>query len=330
MLCDNEGQLERLEELLGRGPGASPSGLILAVGALDGGFALPGLMVFTDHQIFRRARRIRRPRRYRQASPAGVVAALKPGDVVVHLEHGIGIYRGMQTIAVGEGTLDVAAVEYEGGDLLHVPLYRIDQLERYRGVEASGRDAPPPKLHHLGGKRWARQRDQAQAAIHRLAVELLDLYARRQIAPGFAFPPDTRWQRELESSFLYEDTPDQRKATDAGEAGHGGAAADGPPGGRRRRLRQDRDRGARGVQGGAGGQAGGGARAHDDPRGAARRAPSASGWPTTRCRLVVAVALPQPPRSSGRRWPTWPPARWTSSSARTGCSRPTSCSRTSA
>jgi transcription-repair coupling factor (superfamily II helicase) len=214
VLCDNEGQIERLEELLAEGPGRFPAGLTLALGALDGGFAIPGLTVFTDHQVFRRARRIRRPRRYRVAPPAGAAEPLKPGDVVVHLDHGVGIYRGIQTIAVGEGTLDVAAVEYEGGDLLHVPLYRIDQLERYRSVEAST-DAPPPKLHNLGGKRWKRQRDQVQAAINQLAVELLDLYARRQVVPGFAFPPDTRWQRELESSFLYEDTPDQRAATDA-------------------------------------------------------------------------------------------------------------------
>ena len=214
VLCDNEGQIERLEELLEEGPGRFPAGLSLALGALDGGFALPGLTVFTDHEVFRRARRIRRPRRYRQAPPAGATAALQPGEVVVHLDHGLGIYRGIQSITVREGTVEVAVVEYEGGDLLHVPLYRIDQLERYRSVESSP-DAPPPKLHHLGGKRWKRQRDQVQAAIDQLAVELLDLYARRQVSPGFAFPADTRWQRELESSFLYEDTPDQRAAAEA-------------------------------------------------------------------------------------------------------------------
>ncbi len=216
--------------------GASPSARTLAVGALDGGFAIPGLAVFTDHEMFRRARRIRRPRRYRQASPLGAVAALKPGDAVVHLEHGIGIYRGLQTIAVGDGTLDVAAVEYHGGDLLHVPLYRIDQLERYRGVDADGAEAPVPRLDHLGGKRWARVRRQAEESVHRMAAELLDLYARRKLTPGFAFPPDTKWQRELESSFLYEDTPDQRRATDGGEGGHGAGAADGPAGRRRRRA----------------------------------------------------------------------------------------------
>jgi transcription-repair coupling factor (superfamily II helicase) len=213
VLCDNEGQLERLEELLGEG-GRFPERTTLAVGALAGGFTIPGLAVFTDHEVFRRARRIRRPRRYRQASPLGAVAALKPGDAVVHLEHGIGIYRGLQTITVEGGALDVAAVEYHGGDLLHVPLYRIDQLERFRGVDADGVDAPAVRLDHLGGKRWARVRRQAEESVRRMAAELLDLYARRKLTPGFAFPPDTKWQRELESSFLYEDTPDQRRATD--------------------------------------------------------------------------------------------------------------------
>ncbi len=213
VLCDNEGQLERLEELLGEG-GRFPERTTLAVGALAGGFTIPALAVFTDHEVFRRARRIRRPRRYRQASPLGAVAALKAGDAVVHLEHGIGIYRGLQTITVEGGALEVAAVEYHGGDLLHVPLYRIDQLERYRGVDLDGADAPVLRLDHLGGKRWARVRRQAEESVRRMAAELLDLYARRKLTPGFAFPPDTKWQRELESSFLYEDTPDQRRATD--------------------------------------------------------------------------------------------------------------------
>lgn len=215
VLCDNEGQLERLEELLEEGAGGGggfPDGLTLAIGALDGGFTLPGLTVLNDHEVFRRARRIRRPRRYRQAPPAALIGALRPGDVVVHMEHGIGIYRGIQTIAVKDATLEVAVVEYQGGDLLQVPLYRIDQLERYRSVEAEA-DAPPPRLHRLGGGRWKRQRAQAEEAVRRMAAELLDLYARRQLAPGFAFTPDGKWQWELESSFLYEDTPDQRKAT---------------------------------------------------------------------------------------------------------------------
>ncbi len=213
VLCDNEGQLERLEELLVEGGRRFPEGLTLAIGALDGGFSLPGLSVLTDHEIFRRARRIRRPRRYRTAPPAGLSGALKPGDIVVHLEHGVGIYRGIQTITVGVATMEVAVVEYEGGDKLQVPLYRIDQLERFRSVEVETGEAPPPKLHKLGAGKWKRLRAQAEESVRRMAAELLDLYAHRQLATGFAFPADTKWQRELESSFLYEDTPDQRKAT---------------------------------------------------------------------------------------------------------------------
>jgi len=208
ILCDNEGQLERLEELL------DPERATLAVGALDGGFILPGLRVLMDHEIFRRARRLRRPRRYREAVSTAATRALTAGDYVVHLEHGIGIYRGIQTIAVGaEGVaLEVAVVEYEGGDRLNVPLYRLDQLEPYR---ASGNgDAPPPRLHRLGATTWQRQREKTRAAIKQMAAELLDLYARRQLAPGLAYPPDTPWQRELESAFLYEDTPDQRRASE--------------------------------------------------------------------------------------------------------------------
>src|SRR6267378_1359747 len=208
ILCDNDGQLERLEELIGSDRAT------LAVGALDGGFIMPTLRVLTDHEIFRRARRLRRPRRYRSAVSTAASRPLTPGGYVVHLEHGIGIYRGLETIAVGSdgATLEVAVVEYERGDRLNVPLYRIDQLEPYRSVTDG--DAPPPRLHRLGATTWQRQRDTTRAAIRAMTAELLDLYDRRQLAHGFAFPPDTPWQRELESAFLYEDTPDQRRASD--------------------------------------------------------------------------------------------------------------------
>jgi transcription-repair coupling factor (superfamily II helicase) len=209
ILCDNEGQLERLEELLE----SRANGATLAIGALEGGFVMPSLRVLTDHEIFRRARRLRRPRRYREAAPSGVTGALTLGDYVVHLEHGIGIYRGIETITAGESMLEVAIVEYEGGDRLNVPLYRLDQLERYRASGEDG-DRPPPRIHRLGGSTWQRVREKTRQAIKRMAAELLDLYARRRVTGGYAFPPDTKWQRELESSFLYEDTPDQRKATE--------------------------------------------------------------------------------------------------------------------
>ena len=217
ILCDNSGQLERLEELLderGRHTQAT-----LALGVLGAGFLLPpqdgrdGLRVLTDHEIFRRERRIRRSRKYGGGAALDVVTALKNGDFVVHLEHGIGIYRGMSTIFVGESTVEVAVIEYEGGDRLNVPLYRIDQVERYRAASDVSADSPPPRLHKLGGRKWSQQRDKTRAAILEMTHELLDLYARRRIASRPAHVPDTTWQMQLESGFLFEDTPDQRRAT---------------------------------------------------------------------------------------------------------------------
>jgi transcription-repair coupling factor (superfamily II helicase) len=215
ILCDNAGQAERLDELLA--DGGVPSPAALTVGVLQGGFVIPsadgaGLRVLTDHEIFRRERRIRRARRYTSGITADTLS-LREGDYVVHLEHGVGIYRGIETIVVGQSTVEVAVVEYEGGDRLNVPLYRIDQLERYRSAGDVGTDSPPPRLHKLGGKRWSQQREKTRSAIREMTVELLDLYARRRVASRPPHVPDTPWQAQLESSFLFEDTPDQRKAT---------------------------------------------------------------------------------------------------------------------
>ena len=213
ILCDNAGQAERLEELLGES-GRRPVAADLAMGVLGGGFVVPGVLrVLTDHEIFRRERRLRRARRYASGVPLETMTALKPGDFVVHLEHGIGIYRGIDTIFAGQSTLEVAVIEYEGGDRLNVPLYRIDQIERYRAA-TDGDEATPPRLHKLGGKRWAAQRDKTRAALQEMTMELLDLYARRKMATKVPALPDTAWQRQLESSFLFEDTPDQRRATE--------------------------------------------------------------------------------------------------------------------
>src|SRR5438874_1097931 len=216
ILCDNAGQAERLDELL-NDDRVSPASL--AIGVLDGGFVappheeFPGYRVLTDHEIFRHERRFRRARRYATGSALESLTALKPGDYVVHLEHGVGIYRGMEKMFVRESTVEVAVIEYEGGDRLNVPLYRIDQIERYRSAADITSEAPPPRLHSLGGKRWASQRDKTRAAIQEMTVELLDLYARRKVATRAPHLPDTVWQRQLESSFLFEDTPDQRTAT---------------------------------------------------------------------------------------------------------------------
>jgi transcription-repair coupling factor (superfamily II helicase) len=217
ILCDNSGQAERLEELL-TDDGRVPTRAALVLGTLGGGFRLGptgagGLRVLTDHEIFRRERRLRRARRYGSGTSLESITALKPGDYVVHLEHGVGIYRGIERIFVGESTIEAAVVEYEGGDKLNVPLYRIDLIERYRAAGDVSEDLPAPRLHRLGGKRWQQQRDKTRAAIAEMTQELLDLYARRQITTRPSHHPDGAWQRQLESSFLFEDTPDQRKAT---------------------------------------------------------------------------------------------------------------------
>jgi transcription-repair coupling factor (superfamily II helicase) len=219
ILCDNAGQAERLEELLdARGEGRSPAALV--IGVLAGGFLLPrrgqpdGLRVLTDHEIFRRERRIRRSRKYATGTALEQVTALKPGDFVVHLDHGVGIYRGMTTVFHGEATIEVAVIEYEGGDRLNVPLYRLDQVEKYRAAGDVSDDLPPPKLHKLGGKKWTAQKERTRSAIQEMTAELLELYARRKIAARAAHHPDGAWQKQLESSFLFEDTPDQRKATE--------------------------------------------------------------------------------------------------------------------
>ncbi len=218
ILCDNAGQAERLEELLGEsGAGGRAQ---LAIGVLHGGFVIPpwgmqhaGLRILTDHEIFRRERRIRRARKYTTGTSIESLTALTPGDYVVHLEHGVGIYRGIEKVFFRESTVEVAVIEYEGGSRLNVPLYRVDQIERFRSAADISPENPPPRLHTLGGKRWGQQRDRTRLAIQEMTVELLDLYARRKVASRPAHVPDTAWQRQLESSFLFEDTPDQRTAT---------------------------------------------------------------------------------------------------------------------
>ncbi len=212
ILCDNAGQAERLEELLGED---GPLAASLAIGVLGGGFIVPNVVrVLTDHEIFRRDRRLRRTRRYTTGASLESLGALKPGDFVVHLEHGIGIYRGIEKIFYRESTIESAVIEYEGGDRLNVPLYRIDQIERYRSANDISEDAPAPRLHKLGGNKWKAQREKTRMAILEMTQELLQLYARRKVTTRPSHGVDGAWQRQLESSFLFEDTPDQRKATE--------------------------------------------------------------------------------------------------------------------
>jgi transcription-repair coupling factor (superfamily II helicase) len=213
ILCDNEGQLERLQELLQEL--RAGDGVTLAIGSLTGGFVLkestPALRVLTDHEIFRRTRRLRRRRQFRGGATLESFAALQPGDYVVHMDHGVGRFRGMEQVRVGEEIIETLVIEYAGAEVLRVPVHRLDLIERWT---SDTEQAPPPKVHRIGGKDWARTKKKTREAIEQMTAELLELYAAREASTGHAFPPDTRWQREMESAFLFEDTPDQRQATD--------------------------------------------------------------------------------------------------------------------
>jgi transcription-repair coupling factor (superfamily II helicase) len=214
LLCDNDGQLQRLEEILG-GAERVPPGARLAIGSLAAGFELreaaPPLRILTDHEIFRRGRRLRRSRRFRGAAALESLAQLTPGDFVVHMDHGVGCFLGLEHIDVAGEEIEALAIEYAGGEVLRLPLYRLDLVERWVGETE---DARPPQIHRIGGKRWKTLRRRTERVIEEMTTELLRLYARRAAAEGHAFPPDTRWQREMESSFLYDDTPDQRQAAE--------------------------------------------------------------------------------------------------------------------
>jgi len=214
ILCDNEGQIERLESILGGAAGGLPPGVTLALGSVQAGFVIesasPPVRILTDHEIFQRDRRLRRGRRFRGAVALENLAQLRPGDFVVHLDHGIGRFRTMERVSVGDEEIEALAIEYANEEVLRVPVYRLDLIERW----VPDSDATPvPRLHRIGGRTWKRMRQKTESAIQEMAAALLELYAARQLAERPAYAPDGRWQQEMESAFLYEDTPDQRQAT---------------------------------------------------------------------------------------------------------------------
>ena len=219
ILCDNEGQLERLEEILQDAADARTFQRIsLGLGPLAAGFVVetadPPLWLFTDHEIFRRARRPRRRPRAVSRAALDTLSALTPGDYVVHLDHGIGRYRGLERVRVGGEELETLVLEYAGGDVLRVPHYRADLVERWVAEMGEDGERPAPRLHRLGSKTWQKLKKRTRDAIQTMAAELLELYARRHVSEAHAFSPDTRWQREMESAFIYEDTPDQERVSE--------------------------------------------------------------------------------------------------------------------
>ena len=218
IMCDNEGQVERLEEILvERGGSRLTREVTLGIGSLSGGFRIDGprpLLVLTDHEIFRRSRRLRGRARFCGVATLESIASIGPGDYVVHMDHGIGRYRGIQRVDVGGETIETLEIEYADGEVLRLPHYRLDLIERW---STSGLDAPdsPPRVHKLGGKRWKQLKRKTIASIEETAIELLQLYAQRQVAEGHAYEAESAWQREMESAFVYDETPDQLAAWEA-------------------------------------------------------------------------------------------------------------------
>ena len=166
------------------------------------------LALLTDAEVFG-WQRIRRERsgRVRRSAPESLFADLQEGDYVVHVEHGIGRYHGMVHKTIGKLEREYLEIEYANGDRLYVPIHQADRVSRYLGA-----DDREPRIHRLGGAEWPTVRAKAERAIRDMAAELLELYAAREITPGFSFSPDNEWQRELEGSFPYEETADQLRA----------------------------------------------------------------------------------------------------------------------
>ena len=236
VFCNNDGERQRFLEIwagLNFDQGESPD---VQLGALARGFICEAarLVVITDAEIFGRYK-IQRPRRQKSAHAQATRSALdidfadlEAGDLVVHLQHGIGLYLGLQTMPTGqsrhpsalttpgpdglEGT-ECLVIEYapsgaaEEPPKLFVPVTEAHLVGKYVGV---GKSRPP--LNTLGGTRWAKAKEQTEQAVRDVAAEMLRIQAVRETQPGHAYPPDVPWQREFESAFIYEETEDQMRA----------------------------------------------------------------------------------------------------------------------
>ncbi|TSJ46327.1 transcription-repair coupling factor [Fluviicola chungangensis] len=183
--------------------------------ALHEGFILPSLKLvcYTDHQIFERYHRFKLKEGFRQAKQALTLKEiynLQKGDYVTHIDHGVGQFSGLQTIDVNGKPQEAIRLVYKDGDVLYVSIHSLHRISKF-----TGKDGAAPKMNKLGTQAWATLKQKTKKRIKELAFDLIQLYAKRKSQPGFAFSPDTYLQNELEASFMYEDTPDQLKATQA-------------------------------------------------------------------------------------------------------------------
>ncbi|WP_044641823.1 transcription-repair coupling factor [Risungbinella massiliensis] len=214
--ASSEDRLDRLERVLqdyGMEATRSTTGEIhpgkpvLIPASLQNGFELSGikLAVITESEVFtQRTRRVRRSSKMDNAEKIKDYQELKPGDYVVHVNHGIGKYIGIETLQVGGLHKDYLHVQYAGNDKLYVPVEQIDQVQKYVGSEEKS-----PKVYSLGGNEWNKVKNKVRSSVEDIAKDLIALYSQRNQAKGYSFSPDTPFQRDFEAMFPYDETPDQ-------------------------------------------------------------------------------------------------------------------------
>ncbi|MGN0019790.1 MAG: transcription-repair coupling factor [Sphingobacterium hotanense] len=168
------------------------------------------LACYTDHQIFDRYYKYKRRKGYErsQAITLKELSELKPGDYITHIDHGVGKYAGLEKIDVNGKTQEMIRLIYADNDLLYVNINSLNRISKY-----SGKEGTVPKMNKLGTDAWEKLKKTTKKKVKDIARDLIQLYAKRKAQTGNAFSPDTYLQRELEASFIYEDTPDQEKAT---------------------------------------------------------------------------------------------------------------------
>ena len=215
LCCTNETQARRLKDIFADIDARASFETVS--GELHEGFTdvSASLACYTDHQIFERYQRYAIPRQYaqEQALTLTQLSELEVGDYVTHIDHGVGRFGGLQKIDVDGRMQEAVKLVYAGGDILYVSIHSFHKISKY-----SGREAAQPRVDRLGSGTWKALKDRAKKRVKQVAFDLIKLYAARRTVKGFAFSPDNYLQNELEASFIYEDTPDQLKATQAVKA----------------------------------------------------------------------------------------------------------------
>lgn len=168
------------------------------------------LVCYTDHQIFQRYHKYRVKQAYNKnkALTLKTLRDLQPGDYVTHIDHGVGTYSGLQKLEVNGKIQEAVRIIYKDSDILYVNINSLHKISKYTGKEGT-----VPKINKLGSDVWNRLKEKTKAKVKEIAFDLIKLYAQRKAQKGFAHAPDNYMQTELEASFIYEDTPDQSKAT---------------------------------------------------------------------------------------------------------------------